>query len=121
MSEITFTGMDELLRRLEQIGEQAEAVKKTALEEGVEVIRAEIESNTKRSNINHDHMADGIITNIKDDKAVIGPGIEYFHAHFLEFGTSKMAAQPFMGPSFERKKEAAKEKMAEVIRRELGL
>jgi HK97 gp10 family phage protein len=113
--------MDELLQRLEQLGEQAEAVKKTALEEGAEVIRAEIESNTKRSNISHDHMADGIITNIKEDVAVIGPGAEFYYAHFLEFGTKKMAAQPFMGPSFERKKEAAKEKMAEVIRQELGL
>ncbi|MBT2735137.1 HK97-gp10 family putative phage morphogenesis protein [Bacillus sp. ISL-7] len=121
MNEVTFTGMDELLRRLEQLGEQAESVKKKALEEGAEVIRAEIESSTKRSNINHDHMADGIITNLKDDVIVIGPGVEYYYAHFLEFGTSKMAAQPFMGPSFERKKEAAKEKMAEVIRRELGL
>ncbi|MEH7157472.1 HK97-gp10 family putative phage morphogenesis protein [Neobacillus drentensis] len=120
-AEITFSGMDELLRRLEQLGEQSETVKKKALEEGAEVIRAEIESNAKRSNINHEHMADGIITNIKDDVAVIGPGAEFYYSHFLEFGTSKMAAQPFMGPSFERKKEEAKEKMAEVIRRELGL
>lgn len=119
--EITFTGMDELLRRLDELGERAEAVKKTALEEGAEVIRTEIESNTKRSNISHDHMADGIITNIKDDVAVIGPGAEYYYAHFIEFGTKKMAAQPFMGPAFESKKEEAKGKMAEVIREELGL
>jgi HK97 gp10 family phage protein len=119
-SELTFSGMDELLQRLEQLGEQAEAVKKTALAEGAEVIRAEIESNTKRGKDN-DHMADHIVTIIEEEKAVIGPESKYFYSHFLEFGTSKMPAQPFMGNSFERKKEAAKEKMAEVIGRELGL
>lgn len=32
-----------------------------------------------------------------------------FYWKFLEFGTSKMAAQPFMRPAFEAKKEAAVE------------
>jgi HK97 gp10 family phage protein len=66
-------------------------------------------------------MADGIITNIKNGVAVIGPGAEFYYSHFVEFGTSKLPAKPFMGPSFERKKEAAKDKMAEVIRGELGI
>jgi HK97 gp10 family phage protein len=112
--------MNELLQRLEQIGEQAEAVKKKALEEGAEIIRAEVESMAPRGQGN-DHMADGIITNIKNNVAVIGPGAEFYYAHFLEFGTKKMAAKPFMGPAFESKKREAKDKMAEVIREELGL
>jgi HK97 gp10 family phage protein len=121
MSELRIAGMDELLQRLEQLGEQSESIKEKALEEGAEVIRSEVASRAPRSNISHDHMADGIITNIKDSTAVIGPGAEYYYSHFLEFGTKKMAAKPFMGPAFESKKVAAKEKMAEVIREELGL
>jgi HK97 gp10 family phage protein len=120
VSELTFTGMDELLSRLEQLGEQSESVKKKALEEGAEVIRAEIESNTRRGKDN-DHMADHIVTIIEEEKAVIGPESKYFYSHFLEFGTKKMAAKPVMGPAYESKKEAAKDKMAEVIREELGL
>lgn len=113
--------MDELLRRLDELGERAEEVKKTALEEGAEVVRAEIASNTKRSNINHQHMADNIIIKIDGENAVIGPGSEHYYSHFVEFGTKKMSARPFMGPAFESKKEAAKERIAEVIRQELGL
>ena len=33
--------------------------------------------------------------------------IDAWYARFLEFGTSKMAAKPFMRPAFEAKKEAA--------------
>lgn len=33
--------------------------------------------------------------------------IDAFYGRFIEFGTSKMAAKPFMRPAFEAKKEAA--------------
>ena len=33
--------------------------------------------------------------------------IDAFYARFVEFGTSKMPARPFMRPAFESKKEAA--------------
>jgi HK97 gp10 family phage protein len=33
--------------------------------------------------------------------------IDAWYARFVEFGTSKMAARPFMRPAFEAKKEAA--------------
>lgn len=32
---------------------------------------------------------------------LIGPTIGFFYGSFLEFGTSKMQAQPFMRPAFE--------------------
>lgn len=33
--------------------------------------------------------------------------LDAFYARFIEFGTSKMSAKPFMRPAFEAKKEAA--------------
>ena len=33
--------------------------------------------------------------------------LDAWYAHFVEFGTSKMAARPFMRPAFEAKKSAA--------------
>lgn len=38
-----------------------------------------------------------------------------FYGRFLEFGTSKMAAQPFLRPAFEAKKAAAAAAVNEVI------
>ncbi|URF02967.1 MULTISPECIES: HK97-gp10 family putative phage morphogenesis protein [Cupriavidus] len=40
---------------------------------------------------------------------------EAFYGRFLEFGTSKMAAQPFLRPAFEAKKGAAAAAVDEVI------
>jgi HK97 gp10 family phage protein len=38
-----------------------------------------------------------------------------WYAHFVEFGTVKMAKQPFMRPAFEELKLAAKDKIIELI------
>jgi HK97 gp10 family phage protein len=121
MSEsLNLQGMDELLQYLQQLGNQAEGIKTTALKNGAEVFRREMEVHAPRGQGN-DHLADHIITEIQDEQAKIGPSKDYYYAHFLEFGTKKMTARPFMGPTFENKKEAAQEKMAETIRDELGL
>ncbi|MBS1170026.1 MAG: hypothetical protein H6R01_944 [Burkholderiaceae bacterium] len=42
-----------------------------------------------------------------------GQKLDAFYARFVEFGTSKMAAKPFMRPAFEAKKLAAIEKFKE--------
>ena len=38
-----------------------------------------------------------------------------FYGRFLEFGTSKMAAQPFLRPGFEAKRKAAADAVGDVI------
>lgn len=43
-----------------------------------------------------------------------------YYAHWVEFGTSKMPARAFMRPSFESKKEAAVEAVAQYIRERLS-
>lgn len=40
---------------------------------------------------------------------------EAFYGRFLEYGTSKMAARPFLRPAFEAKKQAAAAAVDEVI------
>lgn len=46
-------------------------------------------------------LKNSISSDIKPMSAEIGPSTHY--AHFVEHGTSRMAAQPFMGPAFERR------------------
>lgn len=43
-----------------------------------------------------------------------------FYAYFLEYGTSKMAAKPFMRPAFEQNKESAVATMAGYIKEAVG-
>jgi HK97 gp10 family phage protein len=46
----------------------------------------------------------------------VGPSSAAPHAHFLEFGTSKMPPKPYMRPAFDSEKDNA----LAIIRRELG-
>lgn len=48
-----------------------------------------------------------------------GLKLDAFYARFVEFGTSKMAAKPFMRPAFEAKKEAAIEKFKDYMAKRL--
>ncbi|WP_405468601.1 HK97-gp10 family putative phage morphogenesis protein [Morganella morganii] len=50
-------------------------------------------------------------------KAALNPD-DPFYWWFVEFGTSKMAARPFMRPGFEAKKEAAAEVVVRTLKEE---
>lgn len=71
-----------------------------------------------------DHI--GIKTKISDSSEMgssqIGPVKKAYWAMFLEFGTSKMAAKPFIRPTYENNKQAALDaftnKMREVFQTE---
>lgn len=44
---------------------------------------------------------------------------DLFYFRFIEFGTVKMAAKPFLRPAFDSQKGAAVEKMAEILRKRI--
>ena len=61
-----------------------------------------------------EHLKDNIIvSDIKENDTVeVGPESHFFYAKMLEFGTSKMAAQPFAEPGYLEKRNEAIEAMA---------
>jgi HK97 gp10 family phage protein len=53
---------------------------------------------------------------IKGKRAVVGvENLDAYYWRFVEFGTSKMAARPFMRPAFEAKKTAAVEAIRQYL------
>jgi HK97 gp10 family phage protein len=74
-------------------GLASKAIAKTALD---------IEADAKAlAPVDTGYLKGSISSDIGTLSAEIGPTASY--GHFLEYGTSKMAAQPFMGPAFERR------------------
>lgn len=64
-------------------------------------------------------MEGGIKTiKIGIDKADRSP---YFYGKFVEWGTSKMPAQPFIEPGFNSSKEAAIRAMTDILKNEMRL
>ena len=58
---------------------------------------------------------------IRDRHVEVGPGKEGYYGKFVEFGTVKMRANPFMARGYETSKERAVDKIAEELRKGLGL
>jgi len=116
------TGLAEFQAKLKKLAsiEKNEAVAEKALRKGAEILRAEIERRAPRSAYKGKHLADHvIISNIVNGKIKVGFHKDFFYARFLEWGTSKMPAQPFIEPAFNAVKNKVIAAMVEVYREEL--
>lgn len=121
------TGMDELLDRVQELGRKGSIVQNKALKAAAEPVANDMKSLVRVSNVNEKHIRDDIkVSNVRSKDGTkyvrVGPGKDTnWRAKFLEFGTSKMPAYPFMSPSYENKKGEAKQIMKETIKEGLGL
>jgi len=127
MAKVELTGMDELLKEIYAIGEKvATRAENKALREGAEILRVAISERAPRSKLSKAHLADNIVkSGVKTSKAGIkrievGPGKGFFYGKFLELGTTKMSAKPFIGPALEEKRSEIFDAMAGVLREELA-
>lgn len=138
---VEIIGLDKLKKRLEKISTEAEQQVGNALNDGAMLIRntavQNIQQGThsgetyKRGNIEHQASAPGeypatdtgmLVSSIhievgkegKDVVAQVGSPLDY--ATYLEFGTTKMAARPFLQPSFELNKAKIKDLVNAVMK-----
>ncbi|MEB8982175.1 HK97 gp10 family phage protein, partial [Bacillus cereus] len=115
---VDFLGFDRLISELEQMGLRGEKIEDKALAAGGEPIRKAISEIAPRSDSpkkatksepwrTGQHLADNIrVTKAKMEGGIktIKIGIDkadrspYFYGKFLEWGTSKMPAEPFIEP-----------------------
>lgn len=123
MAEMRIEGLETLMARLAAISEQVvtDAGKK-ALQEGGEVLRREISSRAPRDTgkLADNIMKSGVKTKDGMDYIEVGPSKKVFYSLFLEFGTTKMSARPFIVPAMEESRNEIFNAIAEVLRRELA-
>lgn len=134
--------MEELEANLQRLGSRASRVENKALRSGATVLQEAIKMRAPRSTQSRsaggkgntwrtgEHFADHIgvskVRSMGGTKYIL-VGVEktdnskYFYAKFIEFGTSKMTARPFMEPAANESHEAIVTAMADVVRAELKL
>ena len=120
---IELLGMDELLARLARTNTNVDVVREKALKKGAGIIRDEIEARTPvRTGNLKDNIIIGEVKGQGSKQYVdVGPSKgQGFYGKYLEFGTVKMAARPFIEPSFLAKRKEAMMVMAEVVRGAIG-
>ncbi|WP_144499613.1 HK97-gp10 family putative phage morphogenesis protein [Bacillus sp. FDAARGOS_235] len=139
---VDLLGFDRLMSDLEQMGLRGEKIEDKALAAGGEQIRKAIaerseprSSSPKKPSKSEpwrtgQHLLDNIrVTKARKEDGVktIKIGIDkadrspYFYGKFLEWGTSKMPAQPFIEPGFNSSKEAAIRAMTDILKNEMRL
>lgn len=118
MTKIELEGMNELLDRINKLGEASQKIKKKALDKSGELVKESMERKAPRSNEAKKHMADYIkVSEVRNEDGVdyvqIGPNkgdnSKFFYSKFTEWGTSKIPAQHWAEKSvLENQKEINK-------------
>lgn len=130
-------GMEELLQQLEELGAAVGRAENAALRAGGTVLQEEVIRRAPRSPSPRQpsgrqtwrtgqHAADNIeMSNVRTDQdgvkhVLVGTGkgdnSPYFYLKFLEWGTSRLRARPFMGPALIEKQDEVAGAMIDVIK-----
>lgn len=129
MAEIELQGMQELLNSLTELGRKGSRIENKALLAAAKPILDEATSTSAFSDVSGKLRAGLKISRVKNKggtKHVLigiekGDISEIFYGKFLEFGTSRQNASPFLQPAYESKKGEAIRILREEFRKGLGL
>ncbi|MCY6354517.1 HK97-gp10 family putative phage morphogenesis protein [Clostridium sp. ZS2-4] len=122
MASIELQGVDEILNRIQSIGANVGRLENKALRNAAEPILEDAKANAP---VRTGKLKKGLkITRVKKKDGVKyilvgvdrGDNSEIFYGKFIEFGTSKMPAKPFMQPAYEKNKDNIKRTIAETLK-----
>lgn len=124
MADIELEGVDEILNKLQQIGNNISRLENKALRSAAQPVLDDAKSSNS-FNDRSGNLRKGLkISNIKNKEGVkyVLVGVDksdnskIYYGKFLEFGTSKMPAKPFMQPAYEKNKDNIQKTIAETLK-----
>lgn len=124
MADIELEGVDEILNKLQQIGNNISRLENKALKNAAQPVLDDAKSSNS-FNDRSGNLRKGLkISNIKNKEGVkyVLVGVDksdnskIYYGKFLEFGTSKMSARPFMQPAYEKNKDNIQKNIAETLK-----
>ncbi|OGO84691.1 MAG: hypothetical protein A2Y24_06865 [Clostridiales bacterium GWE2_32_10] len=123
MVGIKITGIREIESNLNKIIKGTVEKEEKALLEAGELLKKEMQKEVNVSGKKQKHIRDDIkVSTVKEDEygikeISVGPGKETgWRAKFLEYGTSKMTAKPFMEKAYRNVKDQIKKKIEGVYK-----
>nr|WP_253201802.1 HK97-gp10 family putative phage morphogenesis protein [Clostridium sp. DSM 17811] len=120
--------MDELINKVNRIGEKGAVIKKKALSKVGLLVKVSMDRKAPRSAETKKHMADNItVSEIEKEDGLdfvkIGPNkgdnSEFFYSKFTEWGTSKIPAQHWAENSIIENKRKINQTIMEELQRGL--
>lgn len=125
--DVKLEGMQELMDKIEAMGRKGALIQGKALKAAAEPVAEDMRKLVNVSTVEHKHIRDNIeVSRVKTKRGIkyveVGPGKKTnWRAKFLEYGTSKMSAKPFMAPAYERNKRNIIETIKRKLKEGLGL
>ncbi|MBG9657093.1 HK97-gp10 family putative phage morphogenesis protein [Cytobacillus firmus] len=128
MAKHEIEGMKELMKRLENMGEESKTITKEVLTEAVQPAKKEIEKNAPSNKYTHPYekkygkLKNNIELEWDDKKQQMNiTTSDSFWSWFLEFGTKSMKKQPFIEPSYHNTKKEVEQNIIEGVKKRLNL
>ena len=124
MSDIELKGVDQILDKLSRMGANIIRLENKALKNAAEPVLEDAKV-TNAFNDRSGRLRKGLkISGVKKKEGVkyILVGVDksdnskIFYGKFLEFGTSKISARPFLQPAYEKNKEEIQKTIAETLK-----
>lgn len=107
---VRFIGDEDIERNLVVIGKFADDI--TTLRPGAEILKDEMQSRVPKDSY---QLHASIDIRKREGRLEVGAGDEGFYGYFLERGTSKMSAQPWLVPALDAARERATDAIARKI------
>lgn len=127
--EVKLEGMEEMMKAVRQLEDRGEKLEKKALYRAGDIIKEAVQSEAPVTNrlIPERGLLKKEIkrSNMKFDGGVnyveIKPSRKAYYGHFVEVGTSKMSANPFMTRGFNKSVDRAMREAMQVFKEGLKL
>ncbi|QGG47348.1 HK97-gp10 family putative phage morphogenesis protein [Heliorestis convoluta] len=123
MTRVELEGVNELLRELEKLGQKGSRIENSALRKAGDKVQSAIqeEAPTRTGTLKRSIRRSNVRTEGTEKYVKVDPGKEGWYGRFVEFGTVKMSANPFMSRGYEKSKKEAAQTIASEMRKGLGL
>ncbi len=123
MARLDLDGMDALLDAVQRLGSEGRKIENKALKEAGAVMKEALQNETpvRTGKLKNSITVSGVKTQDGVKYVEVGPNKDGWYGKFIEFGTVKMRAKPFMAPGYENGKDRATATIKEELRRGLGL
>lgn len=116
---VQIEGLDRLIQQLEALVPELEAAAKRAVKESAEAVQAQTRQNVR---VDTGNLRDQVDIEYKDNglTAIVGWKNRHdWYASIHEHGTSRIPAQPSLGPALEAERAKFEERLRQEIRRAL--
>ena len=123
MTRLETEGLEELINAVQRMGSEGRKIENKALKEAGAVMKEAIqnEAPVRTGKLKESITVSGVKTKDGVKYVEVGPGKDVYWGKFIEFGTVKLRAKPFMAPGYENAKERILSAIKEELRRGLGL